>query len=240
MATYAAAFTNLEVPAIDWQEEKDGRLQTHGLSPKIKEKAETILGSIQEALQPKSNFRLTGHKLSSTRQLKGERVDVFIQRLQAIRKDCKYDKLDEQLIHALIFGLNSATVQKKLLQKDEDLTFFSSRICAHDIFQKLIHNTSVDLPGVTGIADDIVIIAFQEDMSNNNKNFQALRKRAPERNIKFNEEKLILKQKSMPFYGHVITDQVFRSTLIYQSSDVTLKKCECSKNKGKQTTVNPS
>ncbi|ELT97965.1 hypothetical protein CAPTEDRAFT_146719, partial [Capitella teleta] len=30
---------------------------------------------------------------------------------------------------------------------------------------------------------------------------------ARERNIKFNEEKLILKQRSISFYGHVITNQ---------------------------------
>ncbi|ELU11680.1 hypothetical protein CAPTEDRAFT_209027 [Capitella teleta] len=76
-----------------------------------------------------------------------------------------------------------------------------------DVFQKLIHDTFADLPGVTGIADDIMIFGFQEDGSYHDKNFQALIIRASERNIKFNEEKLILKQRSIPSYGHMITDQ---------------------------------
>lgn len=80
-------------------------------------------------------------------------------------------------------------------------------ICAQDVFQKLIHDTFSDIPGVTGIADDIVIVGFKEDGSDHDQNFQAVMERARKRNIKFNEEKLILKQKSIPFYGHVITDQ---------------------------------
>ncbi|ELU10741.1 hypothetical protein CAPTEDRAFT_187003 [Capitella teleta] len=163
MATHAATFTNLEVPAIDWSAPdvshqytefqnlcelyfagpladtaadrhvkylllwagREGRQITDSwtLTEDEKKKLKPYWDRFKKHVQPKSNFRLARHELSSTRQLKEEPVDVFVRRLQAIGRDCEYDELDEQLIDALIFELNSATVQKKLLQKDKYLTF---------------------------------------------------------------------------------------------------------------------
>ncbi|ELU17675.1 hypothetical protein CAPTEDRAFT_194701 [Capitella teleta] len=291
---------------------REGRQITDSwtLTEDEKKKLKPYWDRFKKHVQPKSKFRLARHQLRSTRQLKGEPVDVSVRILLAIGKDCEYDELDEQLIDALIFGLNSATVQKKLLQKDKDLTFEQAittarleeatlkqmegitnplqvnevkkdykkkkkrtlrrkiqckldtgaegnvmsketfvqnfgplqqlkrsptRIIAYgghtvqnygmctlsDVFQKLIHDTFADQPGVTGIANDIVIVGFQEDGSDHDQNFQAVMKRARERNIKFNEEKLILKQRSIPFYGHVITDQELTCPVSQQLTGMT-------------------
>ena len=48
-------------------------------------------------------------------------------------------------------------------------------ICAQDIFQRRVDETFGDLPGVTGIADDIVVY----DDRDHDKNLRAVLQRVP-------------------------------------------------------------
>ena len=41
-------------------------------------------------------------------------------------------------------------------------------ICAQDIFQRKVDETFGDLPGVTGIADDIIVYGYKDDQSDHN------------------------------------------------------------------------
>ena len=47
-------------------------------------------------------------------------------------------------------------------------------VCAHDVFQKKVDQTFGDLPGVPGIADDIVIVGYNEDGPDHDRNPQAV------------------------------------------------------------------
>ncbi len=77
--------------------------------------------------------------------------------------------------------------------------------CAQDIFQRKVDETFGDLPGVTGIADDIVIFGTESDGSDHDENLLRVLKRARETGIRFNPEKTKLKRTSIPFFGNIIS-----------------------------------
>jgi hypothetical protein len=77
-------------------------------------------------------------------------------------------------------------------------------VCAQDIFQKKVDETFGDLPGVTGIADDIVIVGYKEDGSDHDANLCAVLERARSTGLRFNPNKLIVKRRQIPFFGHLI------------------------------------
>jgi hypothetical protein len=60
-------------------------------------------------------------------------------------------------------------------------------ICAQDIFQKKIDEAFGDLPGVTGIADDIVISG--KNRIEHDQHLKAVMERAKEIGIRFNPDK---------------------------------------------------
>ena len=74
-------------------------------------------------------------------------------------------------------------------------------------FKEKIDETFGDIPGVTGIADDLVITGFKEDGSDHDENLRLVLERAREKNVKFNEDKMVLKCREIPFYGHIISSK---------------------------------
>ena len=78
-------------------------------------------------------------------------------------------------------------------------------VSAQDIFQKKVDETFGDLPGVTGIADDIVIVGYEEDGSDHDANLRAVMERASDKGVKFNPDKCFVKCTSISFYGHTLS-----------------------------------
>ena len=76
-------------------------------------------------------------------------------------------------------------------------------ICAQDTFQKKVDEVFGDLPGVTGIAADIVI--FGRTRSEHDKNLKGVMERAQETGVRFNPEKCQIAQMELLFFGHTIS-----------------------------------
>ena len=74
-------------------------------------------------------------------------------------------------------------------------------VVAQDIFQSKLDAIFIDMNGVTGIADDM-IIAGKDEMEHD-RNFQAFMEKCMENNLTLNAEKIQFKQKQVSFYGHV-------------------------------------
>ena len=81
-------------------------------------------------------------------------------------------------------------------------------ICAQDIFQKKVDEAFGDLPGVTGIADDIVI--YGRDQSDHDANLRAVMERARETGLRFNPDKCKIRCNEIPFFGNIISDSGLR------------------------------
>ena len=62
--------------------------------------------------------------------------------------------------------------------------------------------TCGDLPGVTGIADDIVV--YGNDDRHHDKNLRAVLQRARKTGLCFNLDKCKFKCARIPFFGHII------------------------------------
>ena len=77
-------------------------------------------------------------------------------------------------------------------------------ICAQDIFQKKVDETFGDLPGVIGIADDIIVYGYKEDHSDHDAHLQAVMERARETGLCFNADKCKIRCTEIPFFGHII------------------------------------
>ena len=76
-------------------------------------------------------------------------------------------------------------------------------ICAQDILQKKVDETFGDLPGVTGIADNIVIYGC--DFADHDTNLKAVMERARETGLRFNADKCKIRCTEIPFVGHIIS-----------------------------------
>jgi len=75
-------------------------------------------------------------------------------------------------------------------------------VCAQDIFQRKVDETFGDLPGVAGIADDIVVYGY--DDRDHDKNLHAVLQRTRETGLRFNLDKCKFKCACIPFFGHII------------------------------------
>ena len=78
-------------------------------------------------------------------------------------------------------------------------------IWAQDIFQKKVDETFGDVPGVTGIPDDIIVYGYKDDGSDDDKNLQAVMSRASETGLRFNADKYKIRFKELPFFRHIIS-----------------------------------
>lgn len=76
--------------------------------------------------------------------------------------------------------------------------------CSADLFQKKIDETYSDLPGVCGIADDMVIVGYKEDGSDHDENLRRFLERTRLKNVKLNPNKCRIKCTKIPFFGMVI------------------------------------
>jgi hypothetical protein len=83
------------------------------------------------------------------------------------------------------------------------LRFPFGLICAQDIFQKKVDEAFGDLPGVTGIADDIVISGKTRD--EHDKNLKAVMELAQETGVRFNPDQRQIARTELSFLGHTIS-----------------------------------
>ena len=77
--------------------------------------------------------------------------------------------------------------------------------CAQDIFQRKVDETFGDLPGVTGIVDDIIVYGYKDDQSDHDANLQAVMERAREQGLKLNLEKCKIGCTEVPLFRHIIS-----------------------------------
>ena len=70
-----------------------------------------------------------------------------------------------------------------------------------------------DLGGVQTVADDILVIgngdSTEKAIDDHNAKMKQLLDRCTKRGVKLNETKLLLKQTSVPYIGHVLTSDMF-------------------------------
>ena len=83
-------------------------------------------------------------------------------------------------------------------------------ISAQDIFQKKVDETFGDLPGVTGIADDIIVYGYKEDHSDHDANLRAVMEHARKTGLRFNADKGEIRCTEIPFFGHTISTSGLR------------------------------
>ena len=84
-------------------------------------KLENYWSKLQLYVKPKSNFRVARVQLRELKQMPDETVDSFMTRARILVDDCEYKDKEEQLIDALIFGVLSNDLRRKLLTKDSTL-----------------------------------------------------------------------------------------------------------------------
>ncbi len=77
-------------------------------------------------------------------------------------------------------------------------------VCAQDVFQRKVDETFGDLPGVTGIADDIVVVGYKEDGSDHDYNLKQVLERCRSTGLRLNPDKLRVKCEKIPFFGNII------------------------------------
>ena len=76
-----------------------------------------------------------------------------------------------------------------------------STVVAQDIFQSKLDSIFIGIEGVTGIADDMVIVG--RDEMEHDRNFLAFMEKCAENNLTLNLEKMQFKQTQVSFYGQV-------------------------------------
>ena len=82
---------------------------------------------------------------------------------------------------------------------------------ASEIFQKQLYKAVGNLQGVVCVADDIIVygagVNDADALRNHDENLENLLQKCRENNIRLNKEKLKLCQTSVPFLGHIITNE---------------------------------
>ena len=76
-------------------------------------------------------------------------------------------------------------------------------VSAQDDFQRKMDETFEGIPGVTCLADDVIVLGTtQED---HDANLQATLERAAIKNLKLNPEKLTVGAQEVEYFGHIIS-----------------------------------
>ena len=75
--------------------------------------------------------------------------------------------------------------------------------CAQDVFQRKVDETFSDIPGVTGISDDIIAVGYKSDGSDHDANLTAVLKGARATGLCFNDKKMVTRCKRIPFFGNI-------------------------------------
>ena len=85
---------------------------------------------------------------------------------------------------------------------------------AAEVWQQRMHELVEGLASIEVIADDIVVCGFGDTyeaaIANHDQNLKAFLRRARERNLTLNSEKLKLRQSQVPFIGHLLTAEVLK------------------------------
>ena len=76
---------------------------------------------------------------------------------------------------------------------------------AGDMFQHKINDIFNDMPNVFGIADDIIVIRYDEDGTDHNEAVYNLLRHCKEVNLKLNKDKCHFRCTSIPFFGEVMS-----------------------------------
>ena len=61
-----------------------------------------------------------------------------------------------------------------------------------------------DIPGVTGISDDNIVVGYKLDGSDRDANMTAVRERARTTGLCFNDKKMVIRCMLIPFFGNII------------------------------------
>ena len=85
---------------------------------------------------------------------------------------------------------------------------------APEAFQQKMHELIEGLTGIEVVADDFIVVGYGDTAEEANRNHDntllAFLERCRERNVKLNIDKLTLREKEVPFIGHVATDKGLR------------------------------
>ena len=73
-----------------------------------------------------------------------------------------------------------------------------------DIFQIKMDKIFGSITNVFGIADDIIVAGWSDDGSDHDDALTRVLECARKNNVKFNDDKLVFRQKQLPFFGHII------------------------------------
>ena len=76
--------------------------------------------------------------------------------------------------------------------------------CAQHVFQKKVDETFSDISGVTGVSDDIIVVGYTSDGSDHDANLTAVLERARATGLCFNDKKMVVRCKRIPFFGNII------------------------------------
>ena len=76
--------------------------------------------------------------------------------------------------------------------------------CVQDVFQKKVDETFSDIPGVTGISDDLIVVGYKSDGSDHDANLTTVLERARATGLCFNDKKRVVRCKRILFFGNII------------------------------------
>ena len=74
-----------------------------------------------------------------------------------------------------------------------------------DLFQMKVNESFEGLPGFAAIVDDIFI--YRRTRDEHDRNLHKVLDRAREKCIRFNQDKMKIGVKELPFFGHLVTDE---------------------------------
>ena len=78
------------------------------------------------------------------------------------------------------------------------------RNCAQDVFQKKVDETFSDIHGGTTISNAIIVVGYKSDGSDHDVNPTAVLERARATGLCFNDKKMVIRCKRIPFLGNII------------------------------------
>ena len=80
------------------------------------------LQRFEELCEPICNFRAAQYKFTKVSQHQGEAINTFYNMILKLAHQCDFSDMEERLIDAIIFGMNCAKAQDKLLQTPKTLS----------------------------------------------------------------------------------------------------------------------
>ena len=194
---------------------------------KIKEMEET--GVIKKVLQEEFTPWISSYVLVETTDKDGKpklRICLDPSNLNkaVIREPYKYMVPDE--LSSKLAGATAITVvdcskgywHEELTEESSLLTTFNCSLgryrftrmpfgvsVAGDVFQRKLDECIRDIRNVYCIADDIMVVGYEEDHSDHDKALTNLFQRAEKCNLKFNLDKIQYKKKEVSFFGETYT-----------------------------------